>query len=219
MKDTENPFCLHRFASFSSTVADTIRFAHKIPPVHGYDRYQSLNMKMRPEMFPRAWCEISRQYRMERYRKPTAEDEAQMKKKQPDGESDPTAVQFASGHTVTFRSACSRWVYSDPFPNDWEDDLKKRLKAKGRSDEEINEEIRRRKDASTKIDKEGGNVGQLAKEDRYDCGRTIIGSNFMAIFPTFVKNLWKYQEKLGYFLEVLPQPFSFLRRHINIVLA
>ena len=51
MKDTENPFCLHRFASFSSTVADTIRFAHKIPPVHGYDRYQSLNMKMRPEMW------------------------------------------------------------------------------------------------------------------------------------------------------------------------
>jgi len=39
------------------------------------------------------------------------------------------------------------------------------------------------------------------KEERWECEKTLLGSNFMAIFPGFVRRVWEFQAELGIILE------------------
>ena len=49
---------------------------------------------------------------------------------------------------------------------------------------------------------ENGKVSyRFKREQRWECERAKLGSNFMTIFPDFVKDVWQHQIELGIFLE------------------
>jgi len=54
---------------------------------------------------------------------------------------------------------------------------------------------------SGKIIEEEATVFEFQRMDRWDGERSILGSNFMAMFPHFVTLIWQYQAELGIILE------------------
>ena len=42
---------------------------------------------------------------------------------------------------------------------------------------------------------------RMVLDTRADCEGAVLGSNFMAIFPDFVKQVWAYQKKMAVFTE------------------